>query len=342
MLNRVRANRIGVRLVDPGHMDLDLMTWRSIGPFRWTRYATMAALLAVYGCASTHRAAPVVERPPPGTQPASAVPAAGIPEVDPRPEFYTVKKGDTLYTIALDHGLDYKELAELNNLANVNVIRIGQQLRLRAPVAGAAIAAPFKSAPAAEGRPVAGAAPAPGAAGEAVKSQPKAVKVPYSDQALARLSGQAQVGVPAPAKSDPRADDKPSVSDDDENRVDWSWPAGGRLASSFNETTNLKGIGIAGRFGQPVSASAPGKVLYSGDGIRGYGKLVIIKHNKAFLSVYAHNSQLFVKEGQTVAKGQKIAEMGSSDADQVKLHFEIRRFGKPVDPIKLLPSDRPA
>ena len=114
------------------------------------------------------------------------------------------------------------------------------------------------------------------------------------------------------------------------------------LLSAFNETTNLKGIGIAGRLGQPVIASAPGKVLYSGDGIRGYGKLVIIKHNKVYLSVYAHNSQLLVKEGQSVVKGQKIAEMGATDSDQVKLHFEIRRFGKPLDPIKLLPLERPA
>ena len=203
-----------------------------------------------------------------------------------------------------------------------------------------------------KGGPVGSAAPA-AAADEAVKSQPKAVKVPYSDQALAQLSGQtqAQTGGRAPvippvvqpvAKADPAPEEKPAASEEDDEKVDWGWPASGKVLSTFNETTNLKGIGIAGKLGQPVIASAPGKVLYSGDGIRGYGKLVIIKHNKVYMSVYAHNQQLLVKEGQAVVKGQKIADMGASDADQVKLHFEIRRFGKPIDPLKLLPGDRPA
>jgi lipoprotein NlpD len=141
-------------------------------------------------------------------------------------------------------------------------------------------------------------------------------------------------------KAEPRVEEKPAAGDDDEDKVDWGWPTAGKLLSTFNESTNIKGIGIAGKTGQAIIASAPGKVLYSGDGIRGYGKLVIIKHNKVFLSVYAHNSQVTVKEGQAVVRGQKIAEMGNSDGDQVKLHFEIRRFGKPVDPIRLLPADR--
>jgi lipoprotein NlpD len=107
--------------------------------------------------------------------------------------------------------------------------------------------------------------------------------------------------------------------------------------ATFNDSTS-KGIAIAGKLGQPVLASAPGRVIFSGTGIRGFGKLIVIKHNNTYLSVYAHNSELVVKEGQNVTKGQKIAEMGNSDADQVKLHFEIRRFGKPIDPLKLLPS----
>ena len=320
--------------------------------------------MAGYGC-MTGRPAPVSERAPqpsaapaakpaqaPATAPASA-PVAGAPETDPRPEFYTVKKGDTLYLIALDHGLDYKELAEWNGIENPNVIRIGQQLRLRAP-ASTVVTAPLKTPPKVEGRPVSGAAPAV-AANEAVKSQPKAVKVPYSDQALAQLSGQAQPPskpavapsvippvVPPVAKADPAPEEKPAASAEDDEKVAWGWPASGKVLTTFNESTNLKGIGIAGKLGQPVIASAPGKVLYSGDGIRGYGKLVIIKHNKVYISVYAHNQLLLVKEGQSVVKGQKIADMGASDADQVKLHFEIRRFGKPIDPLKLLPGDRPA
>jgi len=239
----------------------------------------------------------------------------------------------------LDHGLDYKELAEWNSITNVNVIRVGQQLRLTAP-APTVVATPFKSAPPVESKPVGGAPPA--AARDAVKSQPKAVKVPYSDQALAQLSGaQAKPAETVVAKVEPRPAEKPAASEEDDEKVDWGWPAGGKLLSAFNESTNLKGIGIAGKPGQPVLASAPGKVLYSGDGIRGYGKLVIIKHNKAYLSVYAHNSQLLVKEGQSVIKGQRIAEMGNTDSAQIKLHFEIRRFGKPVDPIKLLPPEPP-
>jgi lipoprotein NlpD len=320
--------------------------------------------MAGYGC-MTGRPAPVSDRAAqpstapaakpaqaPASAPASA-PVAGAPETDPRPEFYTVKKGDTLYVIALDHGLDYKELAEWNGIENPNVIRIGQQLRLRAP-ASTVVTAPLKTPPKVEGRPVGGAAPAV-AANEAVKSQPKAVKVPYSDQALAQLSGQAQPPskpavapsiippvVPPVAKTDPMPEEKPAASVEDDEKVAWGWPASGKVLTTFNESTNLKGIGIAGKLGQSVIASAPGKVLYSGDGIRGYGKLVIIKHNKVYISVYAHNQQLLVKEGQSVVKGQKIADMGASDADQVKLHFEIRRFGKPIDPLKLLPGDRPA
>ena len=297
-------------------------------------------MLAGYGCMTARQPAPVSDRTSPAAKPV-ARPAPGVREPDPRPEFYTVKRGDTLYTIALDHGLDYKELAEWNVLDNPNVIRLGQQLRLRAPLS-TVVTAPLKTAPQVEARPV-GVEATPVSAGEAVKSQPKAVKVPYSEQALAQLSAQPPIKPAAPiaAKVDARPEEKSAAGEDDE-KIDWGWPAGGKLLSTFNETTNLKGIGIAGKLGQSVIASAPGKVLYSGDGIRGYGKLVIIKHNKVYLSVYAHNSQLLVKEGQAVVKGQKIADMGASDADQVKLHFEIRRFGKPIDPLKLLPADHPA
>ena len=311
-----------------------------------TATVTALALALIWGCTSTHRPAPVSERTPSSTQPSmQPAPKAVVREPDPRPEYYTVKKGDTLYSIALDHGLDYQDLAGWNGLDNPNVIQIGQPLRLKAP-ASIVITAPLRTAPAVEGRPVTGSAPPPAGVtvSEAVKSQPKAVKVPYSDQALAQLSGLSQVTPAAPvvAKIEPRPGEKPAASEDDDEKVDWGWPAGGKLLSTYNVNTNLKGIGIFGRPGQPVIASAPGKVLYSGDGIRGYGKLVIIKHNKVYLSVYAHLGQLLVKEGQSVVKGQKIAEMGDTDANQVKLHFEIRRFGKPVDPIRLLPPERPA
>jgi len=121
-------------------------------------------------------------------------------------------------------------------------------------------------------------------------------------------------------------------------RLIWEWPTQGKLIYGFGEGTNQKGVGIEGRSGQAVLASAPGKVVYSGSGLRGYGKLIIIKHNSSYLSVYAHNSQILVKEGQSVAKGQKIAEMGNSDSEGVALHFEIRRLGKPIDSLQYLPE----
>ncbi len=306
-------------------------------------------LLIAYGCGSTRRQAPVIERKPAAAKPAVKPSPLVVRETDLRPDAYTVRKGDTLYIIALDHGLDYKELAEWNNIANPNVIRVGQQLQLKPPATVAAVTTPLKAPPpGVVGKPVGTAppvaAPPVTTASDAIKSQPKAIKVPYSDQALAQLSGvQAKPAEAVVARVEPRPEEKkPAASGEDDEKVDWGWPAGGKLLSAFNETTNLKGIGIAGKPGQAVIASAPGKVLYSGDGIRGYGKLVIIKHNKAYLSVYAHNSQLLVKEGQSVVKGQRIAEMGNTDAEQIKLHFEIRRFGKPVDPIKLLPPQPPA
>ena len=284
--------------------------------------AAVAAIAA--GCATRH-GAPVVDRAP-ETRPAPGKPAiAGIPApkpADTRFEFYTIRKGDTLYSIALDHGLDYRELAQWNGITDPGVIGIGQQLRLNPP-ASTATAVPFKAAPGVQGRPLGDAA----VAVDNVKSQPKAVRAPYSDQTYAQMAG----AKPEPAA---RAETHPPEGDDN---VAWNWPASGKVVSTFNDSANLKGIGIAGKLGQPVLASAPGRVIFSGTGIRGFGKLIVIKHNNTFLSVYAHNHELLVKEGQSVAKGQKIAEMGSTDTDQVKLHFEIRRYGKPVDPAKLLP-----
>jgi lipoprotein NlpD len=140
------------------------------------------------------------------------------------------------------------------------------------------------------------------------------------------------------AKPEVKNDEKPveaAVTGPDE--INWIWPASGKTIGTFSEGGN-KGVDIAGKAGDPVIASADGKVVYSGEGLRGYGKLVIIKHNATYLSAYAHNQTVLVKEGQSVSKGQKIAEMGSSGTDKVKLHFEVRRQGKPVDPLKYLPQ----
>jgi len=247
---------------------------------------------------------------------------------DARPEFHTARKGDTLYSIALDHGLDYRELAQWNGVTETSVIGIGQQLRLSPPAAAPSAAVPLKSAPVVQARPLDG---TPVIAGDGVvKTEPRAVRAPYSDQTYAQM---ASVKPELLSKSDPAA--TPGAADDE--RVAWGWPASGNVIRAFSESPNRRGISIAGKLGQPVHASASGRVIFSGTGIRGFGKLIVIKHNNTFLSVYAHNNELLVTEGQNVAKGQKIAEMGSTDTEQVRLHFEIRRLGKPVDPIKLLP-----
>jgi len=347
-----------------------MMATRAKAP-RHLSLLTVVVMLLVAGCeTSPPRPAPVIER-------GSAAKAPRKPTaLDTRPEFYTVRKGDTLHSIALDQGLDYRDLAVWNSITDPNRIAVGQQLRLRPPGApvsspepSAATAAPLATIPPAEGTPLVpelpGAAPAPSlprpveaAPGTALVKGPKAQRLPYSDAALNELkSAPSPFVVPAavaaapsskPANPDATKTDlakiepKPEGSgpDDDEDRVSWSWPVSGKVVTAYSEAANLKGVGIGGRAGQPVFASAAGKVVYAGSGLRGYGKLVIIKHNKTYLSVYAHNSEILVKEGQTVSKGQKIAEMGNTDADQVKLHFEIRRQGKPVDPLKYLPAGK--
>jgi lipoprotein NlpD len=264
-------------------------------------------------------------------------------EGDWRPEFHVVKKGDTLYSIALDYGQDYRELAAWNKLEDPALIRLDQRLRLFPPDSVGELAQP--QAVPLEMPPAPPAVP--------VKTEPKARKLPYSEQALAQLkaatprtaSPPATAPSPPPAAIPPtrRAVKAPATPIPKEGgsadvRLVWEWPTQGKVIYGFGEGTNQKGVGIDGRSGQAVLASAPGKVVYSGSGLRGYGKLIIIKHNTSYLSVYAHNSQILVKEGQSVAKGQKIAEMGNSDSDRVALHFEIRRLGKPIDPLQYLPE----
>jgi lipoprotein NlpD len=274
-------------------------------------------------------------------------------------DLYTVKRGDTLYSIALDHGLDYRELVAWNNIDNPNRILVGQSLRVRAPGAAAATEAvvvrPISTGTVVEQRSLGSSSPA-----DLLKREPRAGKEPYSEQALARAQAQAVDPVtvtpvvarpeakpevsPAArveAKSEARPESRPDASAGDaasgSEDVAWIWPANGKLIGTFSEGGN-KGIDISGKAGDSVLAAGGGKVVYSGTGLRGYGKLVIVKHNNTYLTAYAHNQNVLVKEGQSVGKGQKIAEMGNTDADQVKLHFEIRRQGKPVDPLKHLPQ----
>ncbi len=305
--------------------------------------------------------APVVERAPEQMRPV-AKPKVAAPG-DQRPDTYVVKRGDTLYGIALDHGQDYRDIARWSNLTDPNAIEVGQVLRVRDPAAskplvatapdadtaqGAAVTTPYQAAPAVEGKevgtqpakPLAGpGAPVAGSQDAAVVSAPLAVKVPYSDAALAKLRGATNSPKPVPESTAAGAK-SPTLSTDASEETDgvaWSWPAKGTVVANFNENGGPKGVQIAGEMGQAVLASAGGRVVYTGSGLRGYGNLVIIKHNNTYLSAYAHNRAVLVKQGDNVSKGQKIAEMGNSDASRVMLHFEIRRLGKPVDPVKFLP-----
>lgn len=312
----------------------------------------------VFGCAS-NVPAPVVERD--HSVPVEARSAAVLPKLSTS-ELYTVKKGDTLYSISLDHGQSYRDIAVWNNLEDPNRIQIGQQLRVippgkegEAPVAVArpvSVAATpietIESAPRAAATKV---APATGVV-DTLKREPKGGKQAYSAEALAKMQKPEPVPGPVPLpsieskpetskvvtqeKPVPQPVEKPVPALAGDDAVDWAWPATGKLIGGFIEGSN-KGLDIAGKTGEPVLAAASGKVILVSSALRGYGNFAIIKHNASYLSVYAHNNRILVKEEQTVSKGQKIAEIGSSDSDQPKLHFEIRKQGKPVDPAKFLP-----
>lgn len=308
--------------------------------------------IGLHACSTTPTQAPVSERnaqaakkpAPPATKPLTKS------STDWRPDTYTVKKGDTLFSIGLQYGYDYKEIAQLNGLTAPFNIKIGQELKLKdpktttnpsEPMADGVTTAPLKQNAVITGT---------GNGETPFITDPKALREPYSDQALLAKQATSPQGTesaknseakpsptaaPTPAlKTTPPANDINNIDDD---AITWAWPTTGKVTGSFSDSN--KGIDIAGTQGQAINAAATGRVIYSGSDLRGYGKLVIIKHNKNYLSVYAHNNQILVKEGQAVNKGQKIAEMGNSDADRYLLHFEIRQQGKSVDPSKLLPNN---
>ena len=292
------------------------------------------ALACLAGCAA-RTPAPVIDRLPPAAP--AAKPSAKAPSpAEAKPALYTVKKGDTLYSIALEHGQDHRDLMTWNGIENPNRLAAGQQLRV-APPEGAVVVKPVASAASVEARPL-GATAAPPPSTETLKREPRGGKVAYSEQALA----DAQKLESAPERPLAKPAEKPPVPEapSGDAAIEWAWPAGGKLVASFSEGGQVasKGIDIAGKEGDPVHAAAAGKVTLVSNSLRGYGNLVVVKHSAAFLSVYAHNSKILVKEGQAVAKGQKIAEIGSSDAESPRLHFEIRHQGKPVDPVSHLPA----
>ena len=279
----------------------------------------LVSVLLAAGCSSRALTnAPVEERGTSASRPVSATPAPP-PVVDPKllpgyenagkAGYYTVKPGDTLIRIGLDTGQNFRDIVRWNNLENPNLIEVGQVLRVVAPVSTTADN---------------GVVTRPVASGSVSTTTVAAPAKPASSAPGTTATAAAPAASPAPAAS---------AGEDD---IAWIWPAQGSLIAGFDEAKN-KGYDISGKAGDPVVASADGRVVYSGAGLRGYGNLIILKHNNTFLTAYAHNQTLLVKEDQSVKKGQKIAEMGNSDADRVKLHFEIRRQGKPVDPARYLP-----
>ena len=284
----------------------------------------ITAVLA--GCATPRSPAPVVDM---------ATPVSGARAPD-APGFYTVKKGDRLNRIASEFGQNVRDIVIWNNLPNPNDIQVDQVLRVLPP-AGTAQTAQTGSVATGSGVDV---RPLNGTGAGSAKTGPRGDKLPYSEAALADLQKPegATAAAAAPARVEaPKAVNKPTdASPPEEENVGFIWPTEGRVTASFD--AGKKGIDIAGKSGQAVIASGAGKVMYAGSGIRGYGNLVIVKHTSNLLSAYAHNKSILVKEGQTVTRGEKIAEMGNSDSDSVKLHFEIRQQGKPVDPAKFLPG----
>jgi lipoprotein NlpD len=232
-----------------------------------------------------------------------------------QPGFYMVKRGDTLYSIALDNGADYREVAQWNGLDDPTKISVGQVLRVRPPEDRSAVqVAPARGAGRVEARPL-DSAPQQGRGDGTAKTEPKAVRLPYSRENVAILS---------------RDEKQPDA-------IEFIWPAKGKILAGFAEPRS-KGIDIEGKIGDPVVAAAAGRVTYSGTGIPGLGKLVVIKHDNGFITVYAHNKDILVKEQQSVARGQKIAELGSTDAERPKLHFQIRKGSAAVDPMRYLPA----
>ncbi len=321
--------------------------WRMLSELKWSRVLVGMASLLLAGCASTYNRAPVEDRnlsarpavavAAPATVPASAPATTDANKPLPGAEnagkvgYYTIKPGDTLIRIGLENGQNWKDLVKWNGLENPNIIEVGQVLRVVAPGQDANAASSRGVTTArVETRPLdakGAGVPASGAASNATAAPAAPLVTPATTTSAANT--------PAPATSSTNTPAPAALREADDD-VNWAWPASGAVTAPFDEG-KAKGLSITGKAGDPVLAAAEGRVVYAGSGLRGYGNLIILKHNNTYLTAYAHNQTLLVKEDQAVRRGQKIAEMGSSDAETVKLHFEIRKQGKPVDPARLLP-----
>ena len=286
----------------------------------------VASAWALIGCATPNQA-PVedhsakIARPALGAADANKPATAPAPTSETRVSTYTVQPGDMLTKIGLDTGQSWHDLARWNNLADANHLEVGQVLRVMPP---AGDVAPGSTVTTTTTTTTVAAASAP-----TFKPLPP---VP------SKASGAAAAPPAAPASAVPLtgvATPQPAAPHEGDDDLTWAWPAAGPVVAPFDDAKTT-GLAIGGKAGDPVFAAADGRVVYAGSGLRGYGNLVIVKHNANYLTAYAHNQTLLVKEDQSVRKGQKIAEMGSTDADRVKLHFEIRRNGKPVDPARYL------
>ncbi|MCX7219740.1 MAG: peptidoglycan DD-metalloendopeptidase family protein [Burkholderiales bacterium] len=320
---------------------------------------TSVVLIGISACTSTPNNAPVIDRADRGSAEANKS-VANVIAAPVKAPFdgklnYVVKKGDTLFRIALDHGQSYSDIVAWNSLKNPNDIKVDQVLRVAPPDAVSTAGVQTSSISSGSGSEIRSLTAASGAANAATnvatnKNYPRGDKKAYSEAALAELQKPdtasnlavvavvaAKSEVPAVKSADKSADKVATTTPAESDAVDWMWPVEGKVIASFDDVKN-KGLDIGGKLGQDVLAAAAGKVMYEGSGIRGYGNLVIIKHSSTLLSAYAHNKTNLVKEGQVISRGQKIAEMGNSDSDAVKLHFEIRQQGKPVDPAKFLPG----
>lgn len=253
-----------------------------------------------------------------------------VPLREPDSPYRTVVHGDTLYSIAWESGQDYRALAKWNGIKPPYTIKPGQELRVlpppvqkTAPVKATPI--PAKTKNVAENKPM-------------DKTWKPHVKPVASPKPAAPIAAAKKPQEPTRSKSNVTSAKAPNSDKTTTATGLWMWPADGQLLKRYSENDAAKGLDIGGTRGQAVRASANGRVVYQGSGLRGYGQLIIIKHNDEYLSAYAHNDRIYVKEGDVVKRGQKIADMGSTGTDRVKLHFEIRRQGAPIDPLKFLPK----